>query len=339
MNGILVVNNFLESGKFNEIYGILRDAFAEKGAALDIVKSGDLPHSVLALSGVKSDRNTGVDSDETPRLSSDGTSCINLDGKPGRRHCEGSGIAERYDFGIFWDKDYVLAKELEYAGLRLFNSADAVLRCDNKAYTAMELEKAGIDTPETYVAPITFEGVGYCNTDFLDAAAARIGYPMILKELYGSFGQQVCLVRDREEALAAIGKLDAKGFLMQRYVKAFAGRDIRVNVVGDRAVASMIRYSVSGDFRSNITNGGRALAYTISPAIENAAVAAVKALGLDFAGVDILLEDGRPLVCEVNSNPHFKSTFDATGINVADHIAEYVTAKVGAGRINASREN
>ena len=294
MKGILVVNSFLDNAKFREIYGILKAAFLGKGAGLDIVKNGELPHSVGAL----------------------------------------ADVAAAYDFGVFWDKDFVLAKELEYAGLRLFNRADAVLRCDNKAYTAMELEKAGIRTPETFTAPLTFEGIGYRGTGFLDEAAAVIGYPMIIKELYGSFGQQVRLVRSREEALSVIVELGSKGFLMQRYVKSFSGRDIRVNVVGEAAVASMLRFSVNGDFRSNITNGGHAVACGISPETERAAIAAVKALGLDFGGVDILLDEGEPLVCEVNSNPHFKSTFDATGVNVADFVADHVTEAVRRERAN-----
>ena len=288
MKGILVVNSFLDNAKFREIYGILKAAFLDRGVPLDVVKNGDIPHSVAAA----------------------------------------AGVAASYDFALFWDKDYVLAKQLEYAGLRLFNSADAVIKCDNKAYTAMELEKAGIGTPETFAAPLTFEGIGYGDLAFLDEAAAVLGYPMIIKEVYGSFGQQVRLVRSREEALSVIGELGSKGFLMQRFVKSFSGRDIRVNVVGDRAVASMLRFSVNGDFRSNITNGGHAKAYRIDAETEQAAVSAVKALGLDFAGVDVLLDDGEPLVCEVNSNPHFKSTFDATGIDVADHIEDHVTGSL-----------
>ena len=48
-------------------------------------------------------------------------------------------------------------------------------------------------------------------------------------------------------------------------------------------------------------------------------------LGLDFAGVDILFgEDGEPIVCEVNSNPQFASTLEATGVNLGEYIAKYI---------------
>ncbi|MFW5676022.1 MAG: ATP-grasp domain-containing protein, partial [Acetivibrio ethanolgignens] len=50
------------------------------------------------------------------------------------------------------------------------------------------------------------------------------------------------------------------------------------------------------------------------------AVRACQALGLDFAGVDILFGEAGPVVCEVNSNAHFKNIYDCTGVNVAEHI-------------------
>ena len=52
---------------------------------------------------------------------------------------------------------------------------------------------------------------------------------------------------------------------------------------------------------------------------------ACRALGLDFAGVDVLFgEDGAPVVCEVNSNPHFKTTLDCTGVDLAAEIVAHI---------------
>jgi glutathione synthase/RimK-type ligase-like ATP-grasp enzyme len=50
---------------------------------------------------------------------------------------------------------------------------------------------------------------------------------------------------------------------------------------------------------------------------------------LDFAGVDIMFgKQGEPVLCEVNSNAHFKNIYDCTGVNVADEIMEYILNKV-----------
>lgn len=86
----------------------------------------------------------------------------------------------------------------------------------------------------------------------------------------------------------------------------------------------MYRYN-DRDFRSNISNGGSMREYKASDAQIELAVNACKALGLDFGGVDVLFgSNGRPVVCEVNSNPHFKSTFDCTGVDISECILKYI---------------
>ncbi|MGN1317467.1 MAG: RimK family alpha-L-glutamate ligase, partial [Lachnospirales bacterium] len=101
------------------------------------------------------------------------------------------------------------------------------------------------------------------------------------------------------------------------------GKDIRINMVGDKAVASMIRYN-DNDFRANITNGGKMSVYTPTEDEINMAKEVCNILNLDFGGIDILFGKDGPILCEVNSNAHFKNIFDCTGVNVADYIAEYI---------------
>ena len=81
------------------------------------------------------------------------------------------------------------------------------------------------------------------------------------------------------------------------------------------------------DFRSNISNGGRGSLYQPSKEFVNLAIKATKALGLDFAGVDVMFGTDGPILCEVNSNPQFASTLAATGVNLADYIADYILNK------------
>ena len=87
----------------------------------------------------------------------------------------------------------------------------------------------------------------------------------------------------------------------------------------------MERYSENGDFRANITNGGSMKPYEPKEAQVELARKVMRTLGLDFAGVDILFgEEEEPILCEVNSNAHFKNIYDCTGINVADAIISYI---------------
>lgn len=232
------------------------------------------------------------------------------------------------DFAIFWDKDVYLCRELERAGVRTFNSARAIEICDNKILTAEALYAANIKTPKTIVAPKTFENVGHNSTDFLKRAAKCLGLPMVIKEAYGSFGKQVYLAKNFGEVLEIVERIGHKDFLMQQFIKTSKGRDVRVNVVGSKVVATMLRENKT-DFRSNVSGGGVPRKTSVPREWEEAAIKACEAIGLDFAGVDILFGDNdEPILCEVNSNPHFKSTLSSTGVDMSEKILDYIIQKL-----------
>ncbi len=234
---------------------------------------------------------------------------------------------EKPDFILFWDKDVSLARRLEKTGVPLFNSATAIELCDDKIRTAETLAQAGVPTPDTVIAPKTFENIGYNDFHFLKRAGETLGYPMVIKEAYGSFGAQVYLAETEEKAQEIINRIGHKNCLLQKFIKESAGKDIRVNVVGDKVVCAMLRHNET-DFRSNVSGGGKASAVTLTDEQEKLAIDACKALALDFAGVDVLLGKKEALVCEVNSNPHFKSALDCTGVDVSEYIVRYITERI-----------
>ena len=235
----------------------------------------------------------------------------------------GTNIENKPDFAIFWDKDIYLAERLEKSGVRLFNNKRAVMVCDNKILMYQALKENDIRIPRTFVAPKTFEGLEYCDRSFLEKVIKEIGFPMVVKEAYGSFGEQVYLATDKESLNKIIDSIGYKDFLIQEYISTSKGKDVRINVVGDRAIVSMLREN-DNDFRSNISSGGHGSLYQPSEEFIDLALKATKTLGLDFAGVDVMFGEDGPIICEVNSNPQFASTLAATGINLADYIADYI---------------
>lgn len=296
MKGWLVVNSFYKSEKLNTMYSFLTDSCQKRNVDLEIRTGASLLCPV-------------------------GQSITNKYGKP--------------DFVLFWDKDILLARRLEQEGLPVFNGARGIELADNKALTALALV-GKVPTPTTIIAPKTFEAFGYNNDEFLTKSAQTLGFPLVIKEVYGSFGQQVYLANDLNQAKDIIKNIGWKDFVMQKFISSSRGSDIRVNVIGDKAVCAIARRN-ENDFRSNISNGGTATNFVITPTLEQLAVAATKALGLDFAGVDILHDSraegedlyAHPLVCEVNSNPNFKSSIDVTGVDVSQHIVDYICDKLG----------
>jgi len=233
-----------------------------------------------------------------------------------------------YNFALFWDKDTYLAEQLQQRGLPVYNSAKSIERCDDKALTYLCLKAAGLPMPRTILAPKTFPAVGYGNTFFVDEAANELGFPLVLKENFGSFGQQVYLFHELEPLREKVLSLQGIPLLFQALVSESYGRDVRINVVGGRVIAALHRQSTNGDFRSNLTLGGAMEAYTPTPMEVELALNAAKALALDFAGVDVLFGKEGPLLCEVNSNAHFATTLACTGVNMAAEILRHIAQQL-----------
>lgn len=223
---------------------------------------------------------------------------------------------------IFLDKDIKLAQRMENRGIRLFNSAAAIAVCDDKTLSTLAFEHAGIPQPKTILCPMTFPNIGYPTLDFLDEVTQELGFPMVVKEGKGSFGQQVYLARNMDELTVLMREVGPADILFQQFVAESSGRDLRLYVVGDEVVAAIMRVNQKDDFRANIEHGGIAFAHIPTQEEAHLALAASAACGTDFAGVDLLLSKDGPLVCEVNSNAHFLGLMEATRINPAVHITK-----------------
>lgn len=287
--GWLVVNRFLQTNKFTDLYDRLKKGAEQAGLGLFVKTGCDLLNETS--SGFLKEQ-------------------------------------EKPDFALFWDKDVRLAKGLESMGIRVFNSAKSIEICDDKSLTHQAL--AGVvPMPKTIMAPMTYEGVGYTDLSFVEIVGEALGFPMVIKECFGSFGAQVYLVHTLQEAKEKAKSLAGTPFLFQECIATSFGRDVRLQVVGGRVIAAMLRYSETGDFRAGITSGGTMKTYEPTNRQTELAVKVCKTLGLDFAGVDFLFgKNDEPILCEVNSNAHFKNLYDCTGVDAAAAIMEHIADKL-----------
>lgn len=88
-------------------------------------------------------------------------------------------------------------------------------------------------------------------------------------------------------------------------------------------LASMKRQSLDDDFRLNLQQGGEGTPIRLTDEERKTAIKAAKAMGLNIAGVDMMLSKRGPLVLEVNASSGF-GIERVTGRNVAGSIIEYV---------------
>lgn len=271
MTGILAVNHFLNSGKFNELHNHL--ITCAKNMNIDLSLKTNLE---LATQDVQA------------------------------------------DFVLFWDKDINLAKRLEKAGLPVFNSAHSIALCDDKASTYIELDGV-VPQPKTLIAPKCFFKVDM--SEFVENAIDILGLPIVFKECFGSFGEQVYLCHSFDEIMRHISE---KPFILQEFIADSAGRDVRLEIVGGKCVSAALREN-ENDFRSNVTNGGTMRVYTPSEEEIATAIKACESLGLTFGGVDILRNG---MVCEVNSNAHIINIMNSTGVDIAPLIFNEITENI-----------
>ncbi|MBK7717313.1 MAG: RimK family alpha-L-glutamate ligase [Gemmatimonadetes bacterium] len=201
---------------------------------------------------------------------------------------------------------------LEEDGVRVMNTARAIERTVDKAWTSAILDRAGLPTPETVA----------CERAEDAFAAFHAMGDVVVKPLFGSMGLGMSRVSDEDMAWRVFRVIETIGgvYYLQRFVP-HGGRDLRAFVVGDRVLGAIERRA--DGWRTNVSRGGRATATTLPAAWADLAVRAARAVGAEYAGVDLLpADDGTVYVLEVNGIPGWEGLQGATGIDVAGAVVE-----------------
>ena len=187
---LLVYNDFLHSDKFNLHYKWLRAAAEKHGISLECEGNSKILCSYAS----------------------------SLDESFEKTLLE-------YDFILFWDKDIRLGKRFSdicfKADIPIYNNIQAI--ADKSAtYEKIWRWNDSHDGSEqikmipTVVAPMTYENIGYTSFDFLDRVISEFGFPLVVKECFGSFGMQVYMVHDREEFEKTVKDIGGKPMLFQK---------------------------------------------------------------------------------------------------------------------------
>lgn len=217
-----------------------------------------------------------------------------------------------------------VVRQFEMMKTFVANRSQAITSSRDKLRSLQLLTRKGVDMPVT--------GFAHSTKDIAGLLELVGGTPVVIKLLESTQGVGVILAENRKAAEAVIEafrQLDAN-ILVQEYIAEAKATDIRCLVVGDRVVAAMKRVGEPGEYRSNLHRGGRAEPVQLTPEIERVALEATRAVGLNIAGVDLLPSKRGPLVMEVNSSPGLEGVEEATGIDVAGEIIDFIEQQVDA---------
>lgn len=208
---------------------------------------------------------------------------------------------------------------LRELGVPAYNDARAIERSVDKSMTSLLLHHAGVPTPPTWAT----ESAAEAQRIVMRESAA--GHALVLKPLFGSQGRGLLRVGRVDGLHVPLPDLAPFGGLayLQRFVPAAGaiGHDFRVLVIGGRAVSAMRR--VSEHWVHNVAQGARCEAWALSPALAGTAERAAAALGMDYAGVDLIPDPhdlAHPLVLEVNGVAAWRGLQRVTAFNIADAI-------------------
>ncbi|WP_226661207.1 30S ribosomal protein S6--L-glutamate ligase [Microbulbifer aggregans] len=209
-------------------------------------------------------------------------------------------------------------RQFEVANVYSINESIAITRSRDKLRAHQLLARKGIGQPVT-----SYAHSAKATNSIIESVG---GAPLIVKLTQSTQGNGVLLAETKKAAEALINAFHGIGsdFLVQEFIKEAGGSDIRCFVVGGKVIAAMQRKAAKGEYRSNLHRGGTAEVIKLTPAERRLALNAAKVMGLDLAGVDILRSSHGPLVIEVNSSPGLEGIENATGIDVAGKIIEYI---------------
>ena len=224
---------------------------------------------------------------------------------------------------------YYVTRWLGGIGIPCISPHKTVLTCGDKYLTSAALVEAGIPSPRTLMA---------LSPDAALDAIETLGYPVVLKPLFGSWGRLLARVNDRDaaEALlehkATLGGYQHNVVYIQEYIDK-PGRDIRTMVVGDEVIYAI--YRQSEHWITNTARGGAPVVCPMTEEIEHWSREATKAVGGGVVSVDLFETlDGRILVNEVNHAPEFHGASEVVEVDIAGKIVEYVL-RVAQGKMGA----
>ncbi len=200
--------------------------------------------------------------------------------------------------------------------IAMMNSIESFEASRNKWHALQILEKNQIPTPlsqiisrdELYIVDLT--------------------YPFVLKEIFSSQGLGVYLIQNFQELEKALHLLkESDLFIAQSYLKECHGEDLRIFMTLNGDHWCMKRKNSSGDFRSNVHQGGQGSRDIATTDELEMAFLALKIFNLDYAGIDLLRSSSGPLMIDVNPSPGFEKLEAIYGPQVAGPLVSLLLSK------------
>lgn len=216
-----------------------------------------------------------------------------------------------------------LLHRLEKKGILVLNPARSLELCVDKFLTTALLGEAGLPVPPTMVCQ---------HADAAMDAFHQLGGDVVVKPLFGSEGRGMVRITDLEIAWRTFHTLERiqSVIYLQQFIH-HPGWDLRIFILGQKMLAAMRRIA-TGDWRTNVAQGGTGEKVMPSPQAVDLAIQSVATLGVLVAGVDLMVDpEGKWYVIEVNAVPGWRALAPVCGVDVASAVVDFMVQKQSRG--------
>lgn len=212
---------------------------------------------------------------------------------------------------------------LDMLDVLVYNNGRAIERTVDKAMTSFLLHLHEVPTPATWVCESREHAQGILLRETM------AGRHVVIKPLFGSQGVGVQRLAAGMTLPVPMQEHVDGVYYLQSYVDSGEGawHDYRVFVINHQVVAAMVRHG--NQWVNNVAQGGRCEAVQPEESLAALALAAAKAVDIDYCGVDIIRErDGKLFVLEVNSIPAWRGLQKVSGVNIAQALVDDFLGKL-----------
>ena len=218
------------------------------------------------------------------------------------------------DFVINRSRDYIISKEYEKIGIRVFNSSEVTRIANNKGLTYKFLKGKVPFMPTEYEKLMLISGVNVNNN--------LISYPYVLKSCSGHGGSQVFMINSNDDEEIAIKKIENDKFVKQQCCTDL-GKDVRVYIIGNKVVAAVLRTSEKS-FKSNYSLGGNVSLYDLNETERKYVDTITQMLPMDFAAIDFIFNNGQAAFNEIEDAAGARMLYSISDIDIVKMQVEYM---------------
>lgn len=214
---------------------------------------------------------------------------------------------------------FILLSLLKDFGKYLPIDPFSIILSHNKFLTLLCFVERNLPVPKTFLA---------FKRKIIEESLDEITLPIVLKLLHGSKGIGVMFADSKQSARSIMDTLERfrQSIFIEEYVEN-PGEDVRAYVIGNEIFA-MKRKARRDERRANIAIGGKGEAYKLKEKEMDLVLDAAHSLKMEICGIDFIPSYKGPVLIEANVNAQFKGLEEATKVNIAKKILEFLKKEV-----------